>query len=213
MVPKNIHQIWLGNKRIPKHLKEWMNEIKESHPDYNYFLWTDSNIPKLPAELQEVYDSLDHPAMKSDLMRLYVLLLHGGIYLDTDYKLLSNLNNLNCFHAEKEIITYEKKEAIEDICNSVIIGSQNSRFIKFVVSKINSKGMWLGPHFYAECVLEFLSLSKKCSTEELLEACNSQKVHAVDWEFIDKKIAKHNFLASWYPNSEWKAKLESGDYE
>ncbi len=55
MIEKIIHQIWIGNKRIPKHIKEWMQEIKEKHPEFTYYFWTDDNLPEMPKELFDIY--------------------------------------------------------------------------------------------------------------------------------------------------------------
>lgn len=210
---KNIHQIWLGEKKIPKHIKEWMDEIKNAHPNFNYFFWNDSNIPTMPDDLKQVYNSLEHPAMKSDLLRVYVLYLYGGIYLDADYKLIGNINELECFSSNNEYIVYEKKDKVEDFCNSLLISKKGSKFITYALSTIKIPGMWLGPHWHAQCIYEYFHLPKFCSYKEIINKCNENGFKYIDWEYFDKNIAKHGFLASWYPGSEWKKKIDSGQYE
>ena len=41
-IPKIIHQIWLGDLPAPT---TWMQTVKNHHPDYDYRLWTDDNLP------------------------------------------------------------------------------------------------------------------------------------------------------------------------
>lgn len=210
---KNIHQAWLGNKRVPNQVEVWSKEIREKNPDFKYFFWTDENIPEMPEKLKEVYESLKHPAMKSDLLRVYVLHKFGGIYLDADYSFVGNFNQLNCFKDNRDYIVYQKKPKIEDLYNSVMIFNKNSKFTEHALSKVNQPGMWLGPHWYAECVYTYLNLPKHCSYLDIESKCDELNLGYVEWEFIDKNIAKHEFFASWYPGSEWKEKLESGNYD
>ena len=48
MIPKKIHQIWLGDqKKRPQNL---INSWKYKNPDWDHFLWTEENLP-----IQEVY--------------------------------------------------------------------------------------------------------------------------------------------------------------
>lgn len=213
MIPKIIHQIWLGNKRIPKHIIEFMSEIKDKHPDYEYYLWIDTNIPELPYELKEVFDSLNHSAQKADLLRVYVLYLYGGICLDVDYKLLTHLDNLNCYDTKDAYVVYQKHTSVEDLYCSVQISSKKGNFITFMLNKINKKGMWLGPHWYAQCVYEYVGLKKYCHYADILDKCPQYNLGYIDWNKINSNVIRHDFMASWYPNSEWKKKLESNDYE
>jgi mannosyltransferase OCH1-like enzyme len=41
MIEHNIHQIWVGNKRIPNHVKNYMDRVKNHHTDFNYYFWND----------------------------------------------------------------------------------------------------------------------------------------------------------------------------
>jgi len=213
MIPKKIHQIWLGDKKIPKHIKHWMDEIKHEHPQFTYYFWNEHNLPDMPSELRMVYDSLNHAAMKSDLLRVYVLYLYGGIYLDVDYKLITNLDDLGCFNNKDAYVVYEPKEKIEDLYCSIYIANEKSKFFEYMVSKINRKFMWLGPHWYAQCVYEYLGLEKYCNYKKILDKCPKYNLGYIDWHFINKNIIQHDFMASWYPNSKWKKILDSGNYE
>jgi mannosyltransferase OCH1-like enzyme len=43
IIPKKIHQIWLG-KKIPTELLQLTDTVRQHNPDYNYKLWTDDDI-------------------------------------------------------------------------------------------------------------------------------------------------------------------------
>jgi hypothetical protein len=43
MIPKILHQIWIGPKPAPTNLmKTW----KDKHPDFEYILWTEQEIQR-----------------------------------------------------------------------------------------------------------------------------------------------------------------------
>ena len=87
MIDKVIHQIWVGEYDIPSREKQISNEIKEKHPDYTYYLWTDNNLPEIPERLKETYDVMykrkDY-VFCADMLRWLVVYKYGGWYLDID---------------------------------------------------------------------------------------------------------------------------------
>ena len=46
-IPKIIHQIWIGPKKMPIRYKIWMKSWREINPEYEYRFWTDKDINKL----------------------------------------------------------------------------------------------------------------------------------------------------------------------
>jgi mannosyltransferase OCH1-like enzyme len=98
MIPKIIHQIWLGAEDMPPEFQTWALSWREKHPDWSYKLWTDSNLPSLVN--REIFDSqgkLPAPlcyGFQSDLVRLEVLARHGGVYVDVDNECIRPLDDL-----------------------------------------------------------------------------------------------------------------------
>lgn len=83
MIPKIIHQIWLGDQS--KRPTELMNSIKLMNPDWEYYLWTDDNLPEdltLRSRIDAIPD-YEMPA-KADLLRYELLYKFGGVYIDAD---------------------------------------------------------------------------------------------------------------------------------
>ena len=91
LIPKKIHQIWLGEKSIPKICKKWMNSWKDLNPQWEYKLWDEQNIQELNIENMNVYSKDFNPGYRSDILRYAILKKFGGIYVDTDFECLKPL--------------------------------------------------------------------------------------------------------------------------
>lgn len=92
-LPKKIHQIWLGSP-IPDKYAKWGEGWKSFHPDWEYKLWTDEDVPELNLSNQMVYDSISNYGAKSDILRYNILDQFGGIYVDTDFECLKSFESL-----------------------------------------------------------------------------------------------------------------------
>ncbi|MBA2306897.1 hypothetical protein H0W26_02065 [Candidatus Dependentiae bacterium] len=84
-IPKRIHQIWFGPKTPPSIFKESQESLKKHHPDWEYKLWTEEDIPSLHLENQEFYDLSQNYAEKADIVRYELLNKFGGVYVDIDF--------------------------------------------------------------------------------------------------------------------------------
>lgn len=91
-IPKKIHQIWLGSP-IPEQYKKWGESWQKFHPDYEYKLWTEDDLPLLDVNLK-AYHALTNYGPKSDFMRYNILDKFGGIYMDTDFECLKSFEPL-----------------------------------------------------------------------------------------------------------------------
>ena len=85
MIPKILHQIWVGEEMPDTH-KKYMETVKEKHPDWDYKLWTNDNLDNfLTKEFISRYDlKVIRPAFLVDLLRIEILKKVGGVYLDAD---------------------------------------------------------------------------------------------------------------------------------
>lgn len=85
MIPKIIHQIWIGPKTPPSFMHKW----KEMNPDYEYMLWDNESIKRLDlinGRVMRLYrlDNRDCWNGRSNVLRLEILKKYGGIYIDAD---------------------------------------------------------------------------------------------------------------------------------
>ncbi len=88
MIPRLIHQIWVGPKPLPANFAKWGEGIRRAHPGWTYQLWNDASVESLllehfPQHLA-IYRATKSYSQKSDLARYAILAIKGGLYLDTD---------------------------------------------------------------------------------------------------------------------------------
>ncbi len=94
VIPKIIHQIWVGPKTPPAIFKESQESIKKHHPDWEYKLWTDADLTHLQLYNQKFYSLSVNYGEKADILRYEILFKYGGIYLDVDFVCLQPLDIL-----------------------------------------------------------------------------------------------------------------------
>ena len=150
-IPKKIHQIWLGPLESPiKAMDSW----RILHPDWEYFLWTEANMPSL--KNQQVFDDSDNYPQKSDILRYELLVKHGGIFVDADEYCIKPIDDLLGGLNDQGIevfAAYEgRKQDQELIANGVLGCQQGSAFMQKMVDEIDissAKPAWemVGPRY------------------------------------------------------------------
>ncbi len=85
MVPRILHQIWLGDQPLPDEFARYRETWLRHHPGWEHRFWTEENLPP-DLRRPEVYERLRMPAERSDILRLEVLWHEGGVYVDTDFE-------------------------------------------------------------------------------------------------------------------------------
>lgn len=91
-IPRTFHRIWLGPKPLPDYAVAYGQGWLEKHPGWEMKLWTDHNLPLLVN--QWAFDHAVNYGHKGDLLRLELLRLFGGVYLDTDFECNKNIEPL-----------------------------------------------------------------------------------------------------------------------
>lgn len=90
MIPKIIHYCWFGRGPMPEIAKECIDSWKKYLPGYEIKLWNEDNFDvNICTYTSEAYKAKKY-AFVSDYARLWVLYKYGGIYFDTDVKLLAS---------------------------------------------------------------------------------------------------------------------------
>ncbi|MBS0635743.1 MAG: hypothetical protein JSR37_09795 [Verrucomicrobia bacterium] len=115
-IPKILHQIWVGPKTPPTYFVTFQEKWKTLHPDWEYHLWTDSELEDLNLELKDLIDASPNYAEKSDIIRSELLDRFGGVYLDVD---------MDPFHALDEL--HKKYDFYCGIENPHKIATTNNR--------------------------------------------------------------------------------------
>lgn len=89
MIPKKIHYIWFGNKEKPNDLKKCIESFKIL--GYEIYEWNENNYDiNKSTFLKETYKNKIWGFL-SDYIRFDVLYNIGGIYIDTDVKVLKKI--------------------------------------------------------------------------------------------------------------------------
>lgn len=92
MIPKHIHQVHIGQPPSGK-VQRWMDTVRAVHPDWQYTLWTENNIPSLGIDLRHLIHVFPKAAGVSNAVRIKAVMDHGGIYLDTDVECLKPMDS------------------------------------------------------------------------------------------------------------------------
>lgn len=83
MIPKIIHQLWIGTKPPPT---KFMDSWKNKNPDFEYIRWNEEEISKrnLKIECTERINEMEEINGKADIIRWEILYEYGGVFLDAD---------------------------------------------------------------------------------------------------------------------------------
>lgn len=93
-IPKTIHYCWFGGKEIPDFLKGCMESWHKHCPDYEVVRWDEDTFDINKYEYTRQAAEHGRWGFVTDVARLDILYQHGGIYMDTDVKLLKPLDHL-----------------------------------------------------------------------------------------------------------------------
>lgn len=107
-IPRLTHRVWLGGPE-----PEWTAGFAETwqRPGWQLVTWDEEDIRSAfrPLRNQAIYDAADELApdhvgqLRSDVVRLEILYMYGGLYVDTDFECLRPIDDLiedlDCFAA------------------------------------------------------------------------------------------------------------------
>jgi len=101
MIPKIIHQIWIGHEPTLLYIKEFMQQVKDMHPDWEYRLYGNKEIfedlysdDKFIQSYKKDMGTFFKPAHIADRARLLLLRDFGGVYVDADAEPIQSFNNV-----------------------------------------------------------------------------------------------------------------------
>lgn len=133
MIPKIIHQIWLGDQsQRPKHMMQtWIDK----NPSWEYRLWTEANVPPLTNQMQ--FETIQQYCGKADILRYELLLAHGGFYIDADSICLKPLEDWLC---DNQAFACYESESIAPrlIANGYLASQANHPLMRLLVERISA---------------------------------------------------------------------------
>lgn len=90
VIPRILHQIWLGPARPPL---ATMESCRQMNPGWMHVLWTERNLP--PMRNRRLFDAFGSTYIgKADVLRYEVLFRFGGVYVDADQLCLRSFDDL-----------------------------------------------------------------------------------------------------------------------
>lgn len=185
MIPKILHQVWIGPKELPKEEKSWIESWKTLHPDWKHILWTNENIPPLPKNLKEVVESVSKKyALAADVYRYFILYNYGGFYADTDIECFRNINDFLSYDFIGIIPRYE----VDYITNSFFGATPKNKILNTCMNKLKpleKKDLKFG-YLKTGPVVLTRALKKTCEVEDIRKIKNDN-IKILDPEFWDKK--------------------------
>ena len=150
IIPLDIYQTWF-TKDLPEKMRERVELLKSQNPEFKHYLFDDNDCREyikkhFNPDVVDAYDTLIPGAYKSDLWRLCVLFISGGIYLDIRFC---------CTNGFKLIELTEKEHFVKDrpyysIFNALMVCRKGNVFlyksIMQIVQNVKNK-------YYGECSL------------------------------------------------------------
>lgn len=156
MIPKIIHQIHLGPRPLNDKELYWQSTWKKYNPHWGFFLWNDSSAIDLPIKNYVQFKNCKNYAEQSDILRLEILYKFGGLYVDTDFECLRNIDG---FLDKRDFVVCRHFEG--EIGQAFIASSKGNKEIKKLLDGIpdrekKHKGkdstMLYGPHYFTEMI-------------------------------------------------------------
>lgn len=95
IIPKVIHQIWVGNNSIPANYLYYLETWKKFHPDWEFKLWREKDILAEKFETEDLFLKSRGMAEQADIARYEILRRYGGLYIDTDIQCFANFDELH----------------------------------------------------------------------------------------------------------------------
>lgn len=90
MIPRTIHQIWIGESSPPAAFEAWSERWQELNPDWSYVRWSDCPINFAVRDLfdraEEIVDPAGVGQFRADVLRYEILHRFGGVYVDLDFE-------------------------------------------------------------------------------------------------------------------------------
>lgn len=138
LIPKKIHQIWLGNGEPPAIFKFCQNTIKKYHPNWEYILWRDEDVARLNLKNKKFYDKAQNYGERSDIARYEILYRFGGVYLDVDFECVRSLDILHYTYDFYTAMVPLSSQAF--IANGIIASRPGHPVLKYCIDTI--KDAW-----------------------------------------------------------------------
>lgn len=218
-IPKKIHYCWVGRKPIPDQYKYYMESWHKYCPDYEIIEWNEDNYDFTKnLYMRQAYERKKW-GFVPDYARLDIIYREGGIYLDTDVELVSNLDDLLCNNAFAGFETdtsVNLGQGFGAVAGNSIIKEMRDRYDNYLFIKEDGQINDVASPIYQTGVLSEHGLVKNGEYQELDDITiypektfcpKSIRTFRVEKTGYTKSI--HHFAASWHTEEQKKTWIKS----
>lgn len=142
MIPKIIHQVWIGRKyKKPKTLmKTW----KKMNPACEYIEWTEKNLREESFSLQRQIDDMQSLWGKVTIMRYELLYKYGGFIVDADSECIKSLDDF--FFENERFTCYENEErgnygGVSRLSAGYMGAKKHDEFYKLCIDELSTRNV------------------------------------------------------------------------
>jgi len=213
MIPKILHQIWIGTNPIPEKEKRWIKSWKDLHPSWEHMMWTNENIHTLdvPSNCLEALENAEGVwSCQADILRYIATLRHGGVYIDSDIECYKPIDEL--ITDQLEFLGLKPRPKANWITTAFYGVTRNHPLSKSLVEGVVSpekeivqgerfagKSIAWGPQYINRMYLKYVSGGRP--GERPVEELQSSKEKILSPSFWGLKnpnaYCRHYFNASW----------------
>jgi hypothetical protein len=134
MIPARIHRIWLGSPLPEEHARIW-DAWRRLFPDHELHTWREDDLERLG--LPPAFYAAETYAGRSDVARLRVLDVLGGIYADCDVEPLRRFDDL--WTSTDELVVFEQQPGL--VLNGLIAAAPGAlSFVAALVERSARRG-------------------------------------------------------------------------
>lgn len=197
MISKTLHQIWLGSDPLPVEYARFIQTWKDHHPDWEYKLWTDSDIAPdfvTYSFISEIDDVCITPNVyKADILRYEILHKYGGVYVDVDFECHKPIDEL-LFNQHLNVCGLYGNYCY----TGLIMAEAGNPVLKKCIDNIDAVDFTLAPdistgHYYFRKQFDLTQIT--CLPTVFFYPYHyGQKPYATDQSY-----ATHHFSDSWRP--------------
>ena len=130
LIPKKIHHIWLGEKKLPPYFEKFKKSWEKNNPDYELFFWDDENTKNLNLINRELFDVIENKGSKSDILRYEILYQYGGIYIDTDFECIKGIPKELL---KKSFVACMQFDCKPEIGNSLLMSEPGTKLMSSII--------------------------------------------------------------------------------
>lgn len=193
MIPNLVHFVWLTgpNSRDFSFVNYLaVRAARETQLDAQVILWTNeepvgnvhweraklyARVEKREAPTSHNDIALTSPQVQSDVLRLQILLEHGGVYCDTDTLLLDSLRS---FFRHKCVMSPDTVGETKSFSAGLIMAEPNNAFLRFWLEQLKVGDEWAD---HSTRLPWLLYVHNKAAFSEFLTVVEAENFIPFDW--------------------------------